>query len=405
MTERPQLSLQLTQARAETDRLFTHLDPAALYDRPIAERHRMIFYLGHLEAFDWNQMKLSGMTASSPTPEFDDLFAFGIDPEPGKLPHDQPSDWPGLQEVEQYNQGVRGFIDKHVDNVPEDHVKMMIEHRHMHAETFAYILHNLSLEKKAGPIEHSPIEVPFSPEMIFVPEGIATLGRKLEAGFGWDNEFQEFVQFVSQFSMTRFKITNGEFLEYMKLTGAAAPHYWFRQDGQWYYRGMFQDLPLPLSWPVYVTWDQASQYGRFRKLDLPTEAQFHRAAFGAPADHPERDLPWGSNGRELTKSGNFGYSAWNPVPVNASLATESAWGIAQLVGNGWEWTSSIFAPFPGFSPHPSYPGYSANFFDDSHYVLKGASPRTASMLVRRSLRNWFRPEYPYVYGTFHLVQN
>ena len=36
----------------ETDKLFTYLDPAAIYDRPISERHRMIFYLGHLEAFD-----------------------------------------------------------------------------------------------------------------------------------------------------------------------------------------------------------------------------------------------------------------------------------------------------------------------------------------------------------------
>jgi formylglycine-generating enzyme required for sulfatase activity len=81
----------------------------------------------------------------------------------------------------------------------------------------------------------------------------------------------------------------------------------------------------------------------------------------------------------------------------------SAWGVHDLVGNGWEWTSSIFGPFPGFSPMASYPEYSAEFFDNQHYVMKGASSATAKELVRRSFRNWFRPNYPYVYATFRTV--
>jgi formylglycine-generating enzyme required for sulfatase activity len=74
-----------------------------------------------------------------------------------------------------------------------------------------------------------------------------------------------------------------------------------------------------------------------------------------------------------------------------------------MTGNGWEWTSDIFAPFEGFEPHPHYPGYSADFFDGGHYVLKGASPRTADLLTRPSFRNWFRPEYPHMYAGFRLV--
>jgi formylglycine-generating enzyme required for sulfatase activity len=75
-----------------------------------------------------------------------------------------------------------------------------------------------------------------------------------------------------------------------------------------------------------------------------------------------------------------------------------------MVGNGWEWTRDLFAPFHGFAPHPFYPGYSADFFDDRHYVMKGASPRTAKLLTRPTFRNWFRPEYPYVYAGFRLVE-
>jgi gamma-glutamyl hercynylcysteine S-oxide synthase len=77
----------------------------------------------------------------------------------------------------------------------------------------------------------------------------------------------------------------------------------------------------------------------------------------------------------------------------------------QMIGNGWEWTRDVFAPFQGFSPHPFYPGYSADFFDGRHYVMKGASPRTARVLTRSSFRNWFRPDYPYMYAGFRLVEN
>jgi len=132
-----------------------------------------------------------------------------------------------------------------------------------------------------------------------------------------------------------------------------------------------------------------------------TEAQFHRAAYGTTGEG-EREYPWGD---EPGVRGNFDFRHWDPTAVTEDSGGRSAFGVAQLVGNGWEWTKTPFGPFPGFQPRPNYPGYSADFFDDSHFVLKGASPRTAKVLTRRSLRNWFRPEYPYLYATFRLVEN
>jgi formylglycine-generating enzyme required for sulfatase activity len=84
---------------------------------------------------------------------------------------------------------------------------------------------------------------------------------------------------------------------------------------------------------------------------------------------------------------------------------ESRHGVAQTIGNGWEWTSTVFAPFPGFQQFPFYPGYSADFFDGKHFVMKGGSPRTARVLLRPSFRNWFRADYPYVYAGFRMVEN
>ena len=92
MARKPHLSEALADARRRTDELFDLLVPEALYDRPIPERNRNIFYLGHLEAFDWNQICRGPLDIPSFHPEFDKLFEFGIDPPAGRLPEDQPAD-------------------------------------------------------------------------------------------------------------------------------------------------------------------------------------------------------------------------------------------------------------------------------------------------------------------------
>jgi iron(II)-dependent oxidoreductase len=76
-----------------------------------------------------------------------------------------------------------------------------------------------------------------------------------------------------------------------------------------------------------------------------------------------------------------------------------------MLANGWEWTSSQFAPFAGFEPFRFYPGYSANFFDGLHYVMKGGSPRTGRSMLRSSFRNWFQPHYRYVYAGFRCASS
>jgi len=71
--------------------------------------------------------------------------------------------------------------------------------------------------------------------------------------------------------------------------------------------------------------------------------------------------------------------------VNAFPSGESAFGVQGMLGNGWEWTSTEFSPFPGFEPFPFYRGYSADFFDGRHFVMKGGSARTACVHVAAHL--------------------
>jgi ergothioneine biosynthesis protein EgtB len=435
---RDELLARLARSRSVTDDLFRIVREGALYDRPIPERHRIVFYIGHLEAFDWNLIAGQALGLEPLHNEFDRLFAFGIDPVDGGLPQDKPSDWPGLAEIEAYNSRVRDKLDNILENhllgpastwqYPKELIlNVAIEHRLMHAETLAYMLHQLTPEKKIAPrsyrtIGNSQPGLPIAGRMIDIPPGTATLGipRGGEL-FGWDNEFEELSVAVQAFAIDSHKVTNGEFLKFVreggyddrrfwsdagwswiKKHGMRHPSFWFMRQDQWFYRAMFEELPLPLDWPVYVSYAEAAAYACFAGKSLPTEAQFHRAAYGSP-DGAERSYPWG-NETPGAAHGNFDFQRWDPVAVGSYPAGRSAFGLEDTLGNGWEWTSSTFAPLPGFEPFPFYPGYSADFFDHSHYVVKGGSPRTAAWLLRRSFRNWFQPHYPYVYASFRCAR-
>jgi iron(II)-dependent oxidoreductase len=407
------LQERLDSARKLTDYVFSLLKPEAIFARPIPERHRLIFYLGHLEAFDWNLIARKTLDVPSFHPTFDKLFEFGIDPPVGQAPSDEPSDWPSVDEIRSYNRRIRGVVDDLIEQAPEQIIQVALEHRLMHGETLAYLLHNLPYDQKAtgGMALAYSSQTPLATAMIEIPPGIATLGQK-HGKFGWDNEFAEHQVEVAGFRISKHKVTNGQYLEFVR-DGGAPPYFWTprksQQSARWSYRGMFSEVPLPVNAPVYVTHIEARAYAQWAGKKLPTEPQFHRAAYasfvaGETSDAMERPYPWG-HAEPSSKRGNFDFRQWDPLDVDAHPAGDSAAGVSQLVGNGWEWTATKFGPFQGFQPMPFYPGYSKDFFDDEHYVLKGGSPVTAACMLRRSFRNWFRPDYPYVYASFRLVED
>ncbi|MDD9820761.1 MAG: SUMF1/EgtB/PvdO family nonheme iron enzyme [Nitrospira sp.] len=391
---------ELSAARACTDRIVSLFKPETLYERPIPERHRVIFYVGHLEAFDWNQICRWTLGQSSFHPTFDALFEAGIDPEVGSGRDDTPEEWPSIEAVQRYNAKAREAVDRALDEAPETILRMAIEHRWMHAETTAYLLHHASHSGKMSP------SIPPCPEyptprhtLIDIPDGMVTLGR--EDGFGWDNEFGAHHVDVPAFAISQYKVTNEQYLCFVN-EGGPVPPFWIRRGDRWYVRTMFEDIVLPPHWPVYVSLKDAMAYAQWAGCSLPTEAQFHRAAYGVPAGE-ERAYPWGNQGPNGVH-GNFHFRSWDPVPVTANPQSDSAFGVSQLVGNGWEWTSTPFHPFEGFQSYPTYPGYSARFFDDDHFIVKGAAPATATCLLRRSFRNWFRQGYPHAHAGFRCVR-
>jgi gamma-glutamyl hercynylcysteine S-oxide synthase len=418
---------RLIDARQVTDALFAIVKPEFLYERPIRERHRIVFYIGHLEAFDRNLFDQRVCDLPAFNAELDQLFAFGIDPVDGGFPTDQPADWPSLDVVRDYAQQARAQIDRAFFGLPGHDVaqsdaatqllNVAIEHRLMHAETLAYMLHQLPLAQKVADLREPVVTQADGPRelssMVSVPAGSTVLGMSREAGrFGWDNEFGELRVDVPAFEIDRHMVTNGAFREFIDAGGYRERAWWTDKDwawkeveqiehpacwslreidgenAAWMLRTMFDEVPLPLDWPAYVSHAEASAYARWVGKALPSEAQGQRAAHGAPHG----------------TSGNFDFRSWDPMPVDAHPDNVSAFGVEGQFGNGWEWTSTLFDALPGFEAFPFYLGYSANFFDGQHYVLKGGSARTAQCMLRPEFRNWFQPRYQYVYAGFRCVR-
>jgi gamma-glutamyl hercynylcysteine S-oxide synthase len=436
--DREALAAQYRKLRGRSRALFDVLTEDTYYTRPIALRHPIVFYEGHLPAFSFNTLVKKALGAPSIDPQLERLFARGIDPDTSASQTDSGviGAWPDRKVVQQFaaeadrrvldaisNAAIEQAGDPLLDGA--NAAFTILEHEAMHQETLLYMWHRLPFHQKHVPEEYHPIESHDEPasEWVNVPRGFATLGvNRSTVPFAWDNESPAHRVPVAAFAIDRHDVTNGRYLEFVEAggyqqerwwhpedwrwlqeEGITHPQFWERRGDGWNWRAMFEALPLPLAWPAYVSHAEASAYVRWRGCRLPTEAEFQRAAFGTP-EGTERPHPWGSESPDADH-GVFDFASWDPHPVGRHPRGSSAWGVEDLLGNGWEWTGTIFGPFPGFEPMASYPEYSADFFDGEHAVMKGASPATDRALLRPTFRNWFRTRYPYVYATFRCAKD
>lgn len=427
----------------ERSRLLFDLlaDEDAHYSQPIPLRHPFVFYEGHVPAFSFNLLVKRGLGGAGIDPTLEDLFARGIDP---PTDHAEATDtarnreiWPGRDVVRQFAQAADERV---IEALARDDIErpghplldraeavfVLLEHEVMHQETLLYMLHRMPYGRKRSPAGYRPRldGAVQRTHWIDIGPGRATLGIDApEAAYSWDNERPRHSEWVPAFAIESGNVTNAAFMEFLDAGGYRQPQwwspanwawarrenlqhppFWTSQDGGWTWRGQFESIPLPPAWPVYVSHAEAEAYARWRGARLPTEAEFQRAAYGAPGGD-ERPFPWGDALPDPGRHGVFDFTSWDPAPAGSHPAGRSAWGVDDLLGNGWEWTSTPFAPFPGFRPQVTYPEYSADFFDGDHFVMKGASPGTARELLRPTFRNWFRPHYPHVYATFRCARS
>lgn len=419
--------------RRRTRALFDAVEEAYL-ERPIPLRHPIVFYEGHIPAFAVNTLLKRGLGRPGIREDFETLFARGIDPEDVHAMAAAPP-WPTRAEVLAYAEAADEAVRQALAREPLDRedrpllrggeaVFTVLEHELMHQETLLYMFRELAPELRRGLASEALVTggAPPPRSTVRVPAGRALLGRARGDGFGWDNEFPAHAVDVPAFTIDVHDVTNADFLEFVAAggyrrpelwspegwewlarTGKCRPHLWAERDGVFFWRSFGGEVPLPEAWPVWVSGVEAAAYARWRGQRLPSEAELHRAAYGTP-EGEERPFPWGDAPPDATR-GCFDFAGRDPSPAGSHPEGRSAWGVHDLLGNGWEWTWTPFEGFPGFVPMPSYPEYSADFFDGKHCVLKGGSPATAAPLLRKTFRNWFRPTYPWVWAAFRCVSS
>ncbi|RBY77591.1 ergothioneine biosynthesis protein EgtB [Geodermatophilus sp. TF02-6] len=299
-------------------------------------------------------------------------------------------------------------------------VAMVVSHEQQHDETMLQALGVRSGPPLLGAGTPLPPGRPgVAGTSVLVPGGEFVLGvDAADEPFSLDNERPAHAVHVPAFRIGRVPVTNAEYAAFVADGGYADPRWWSARG--WAHRveaglerpqfwgaegtrtrfGVVEALPADE--PVqHVTFFEAEAYAAWAGARLPTEVEWEKAAVWDPATGRRRRFPWGA--AEPTPAlANLGGDALRPAPVGAYPAGASAYGVEQLTGDVWEWTSSAFTPWPGFRPM-LYADYSAPFFGGDYRVLRGGSWAVAPSILRPSFRNWDHPVRRQVFSGIRLA--
>jgi len=336
---------------------------------------------------------------------------------------------PSREETWSYARQVRDQVLRLLEEAEPDedlayHVRYAVLHEDMHTEAISYVRQTLGYAPPnldvpaAGPKALNAGPFPGDTE---IAGGDFALGSQPGDGFAFDNEKWAHPVRVEAYAIARAPVTQSEFAEFVDAGGYGArelwcdagwqwrqesaaehPVYWRRQENGWERRDYTCWQALEPHRPVvHVNWYEAQAYCRWAKRRLPTEAEWELAAAGEPglahADAPKRKYPWGSE-PPTARQANLDWLGRGCADVAAFPEGDSGCGCRQMVGNVWEWTDSVFRPFPGFVVD-SYKEYSEPWFE-TRKVLRGGAWPTRSRLACNNYRNYFTPERRDVWSGF-----
>lgn len=401
------------------------------YLRPDSLRHPLIFYYGHTATFFINKLTIAQIIKQRINPQFESMFAVGVDEMSWDDLNECYYDWPSVLQVKAYRDAVREVIDQLIRTLPLTMpiawespwwaILMAIEHERIHLETSSVLIRQL-------PIDHV-LQIPFwdicgqsgepsANQLLHVSAGKVVLGKSKDHPlYGWDNEYGEYTADILSFRAAKHLTSNYEFLQFVEagcydeqrwwgeegwswrqFKQAQHPLFWIKNNRLWKLRTMASEIAMPWNWPVEVNYLEAKAFCNWKaeqtktSIRLPTEDEWVRLhdVCNIPDQHYWDVAP-----------GNINLEHWNSsCPVDIFKTGE----FFDVLGNVWQWTETPIYPFHGFEIHKWYDDFSTPTFDTRHNLIKGGSWISTGNEATRDARYAFRRHF-FQHAGFRYVES
>lgn len=391
----------------------------AYYVKSIHLRHPLIFYYGHTNTFFINKLILAGLITERVNPQFESMFAVGVDEMGWDDVNEMNYSWPTPAEVKPYRAKVRLVVDALICrlplNLPIDWnspwwtVLMGIEHERIHLETSSVLIRQQALPLLQQSSDWMPcLAIDVTPPVntfVDIPARDIVLNKSAEY-YGWDNEYGQFKMHCPAFQASKYLTSNAEFLAFVdaggyqddqywqeeglgwrQYTQATHPTFWIKNEDSWKLRLMTSEVDMPWSWPVEVNYHEAKAFCKWQSIRLgkvvrmPMEHEWYSIY-----DHA------GLSDDKVANSMNanlFIDHFASPCPVDQFAHGE----LYDAVGNVWQWTETAIFPFDGFKVHPFYDDFTTPTFDGRHNLIKGGSWISTGNESIKSARYAFRRHF------------
>lgn len=427
------IAQQMTAARVDTLRLFDLVEEKHLHDSPGFGFRPIIWHLAHIGVFEayWLIQKLEGKCA--PDERYERIF------DPINTPREESKNLPTRAEMEAFLTRVREQVFDYLGSAGFETndrflcdayvFRLVLEHEYQHQETLTYLLHMLDpslktnseqKEGRGGSVSSKSFSA--AREMVLVDAGPFEKGS-IWGSFAYDNELPAYTIDLPAFRIDRLLTTNEEYAHFVDERGYetrewwsdegwewrrqeswTCPLYWSNDGESWRIQTLFEDKVWEPEHPVAgVSWYEADAYARFMNKRLPTESEWEKAASWDSTTNRKRRFAWG-NQEPTSLLCNFHAQFLGTTAVGSFPDGASGYGVLDMTGNVWEWTSDSFAGYPEFKYFP-YPEYSEIWFDGDHRVLKGGSWATRAPILRTSFRNFFRRHFRIAFAGIRLAED
>ncbi|MBW4664160.1 MAG: SUMF1/EgtB/PvdO family nonheme iron enzyme [Chroococcus sp. CMT-3BRIN-NPC107] len=416
---REQLKQWLHQCRAGTLELFESIDETTFCHQAHSEFSPVGWHLGHIGYTESLWLLERQDKIKSLFPKYRRLFVAD------GLPKSERVKLPPLCEIKRYLEAIRNKVLLRLETIDLDREerlwRWLLQHESQHTETIAFVLQlqrwrdrapvgaswqNITTQNKftVHPAFNSPMAQVscLDSEMVCIESGSFTQGN--DSVDALDNERTAHQVNLGDYYIDRYPVTCRQYGAFIEAGGYQNSNLWSQRGWRWV---QSEQVTKPLYWsedrrwdnyPVCgVSWYEADAYGRFVGKRLPTEAEWEKAAGG------NSPYPWGEE-LPTEKHCNHDNTVSQTTPVNAYPKGQSVYGCFDMLGNVWEWTSTVFEGYQGFAGFP-YPGYSQVYFDGEHWVLKGGSWATRPWALRSSFRNWYHPGVRQILAGFRCAKD